>query len=69
MHSNKFISGRYHGTVDKTAKEILEIGLAEKEKRDQDRSAFFAAHKGALDDNQRQSVELIEKYEGEKSEV
>ncbi len=48
---------------------ILEIGLGEKDKRDLEREAFFTAHRRAMEDNQRQSVERVEKYEQEKANV
>ena len=48
---------------------ILEIGLGEKDKRDMERESFFTAHKRAMEDNQTQSVEKVEKYEQEKGNV
>ena len=60
---------RYHDTVIKTADEILKIGLAEKERREKDREAFFTAHRTALEYNQQQSIERIQLFEREKAEV
>ena len=51
------------------AEEILEIGLSEQEKRDQEKESFFTALRKALESNQAQSVCKVEEYEKEKAEV
>lgn len=45
------------------------MGLEEKNKREEEREAFFKAHREALEANQKLSVDKIEDYEKEKIEV
>lgn len=59
----------YRKSVAEKSEEILQVGLEEKTKRDEEKEALFTAHRAALEANQKLSVDKIEEYEKEKVEV
>lgn len=60
---------KYHDNALLISEEIRAIGLEEEDKRRKEREAFFIALKKALESNQEISVNRIQQYEKEKTQL